>query len=320
MTRPFHILLALILLFAAGCSTYRVPHRDVSPPRTAPRVLEPTARFASPEINESSGIVKSTAYEGVYWTHNDSGDRARIFPVTRDGQNVGPSNGQGIKVLGATNIDWEDIASDHEGNLLIGAFGNNLNKRRDLSVYILPEPDPYEDTAARILKRVPFHLPEQQDFPPDEPNFDIEALFVANGNWYLLTKHRTDTETKLYRFDSRDPFESNPLTLVASFGARGFVTAADALADGSRVVVINYGSIWLFEPPSAQIGGKTLYDVDQLFQGRVFWRPIRAGQCEAVCFIDPETLLVTNEKGEFFEVKTDELIEVYTELLIDLKE
>jgi len=39
--------------------------------------LIPYATIDSDEIVESSGIIKSKKYPGVFWTHNDSGDSAR---------------------------------------------------------------------------------------------------------------------------------------------------------------------------------------------------------------------------------------------------
>ena len=48
----------------------------------------PTAIFDSRDIDESSGIVMSRQYPGIFWTHNDSGDLARLFAVRANGQLV----------------------------------------------------------------------------------------------------------------------------------------------------------------------------------------------------------------------------------------
>ncbi|MEM9227351.1 MAG: hypothetical protein AAGA45_05230 [Verrucomicrobiota bacterium] len=296
--------IGLSLLLVSGCATApdhapEVQHFKAAIRSQPPKKLQSSARFASAQINESSGIAKSQRYADVYWTHNDSGDSARLFPIRLDGNDVGPSAGQGIPVKGAVNRDWEDIASDHEGNLLIGAFGNNANRRRDLAVYVVPEPDPYVNGPAQVSRRVPFHFPEQRQFPPPDNNYDVEALFVADGTWYVLTKHRADTETRLYRFSQYSETKSNPLTLLASFSSRGMVTAADALPDGSKVAVLTYGSLWVFHPPLSDDGS---YEVERMFAGEFSWQPIRAKQCEAVCFIDSDMVLITNEQGELFVV------------------
>ncbi len=302
MTRLIPIFCATAALLWAGCTSSNVPYSRIQVPITGPRQIEPVATFHSHVIKESSGIVKSARYEGVYWTHNDSGDRARIFPVTIEGLTVALGDGLGIPVEFADNEDWEDIASDHAGNLLIGDFGNNANRRQNLRVYVVPEPDPSYAKQAIAKRVIPFHFPEQKEFPPAAANFDTEAIFVANDTWYVLTKHRADADTCLYRFDSYREDMSNTLTLVSSFGARGMVTGADALADGSRVAVLVYDNIWIFEPPEG--------DVDRLTEGKIYWRPYRLGQCEGICFIDADTLLVTNEDAELFVIPVTDLIQV----------
>ena len=81
---------------------------------------------------------KSWNYEDVFWVHNDSGDIARIFPVRRDGTSIIPpdSESDGVLIKNGSNLDWEDIAFDNMGNIVIGACGNNANKRKDLGIYV----------------------------------------------------------------------------------------------------------------------------------------------------------------------------------------
>jgi hypothetical protein len=63
--------------------------------------------------------------------------------------------------------------------------------------------------------------------------------------------------------------------------------------------VLTYNSIWLFES-----------ETGDYFHGKISWLPIKAKQCEAVCFDDDETLIITNEQKELFEVTLDMLIEI----------
>ena len=82
-----------------------------------------------------------------------------------------------MRIPDAVNIDWEDIAVDDAGNIIIGACGNNANTRRDLALYMIREPHPLATTMTRVWKRIDFHFPEQTDFPPEKANFDCEAVF-----------------------------------------------------------------------------------------------------------------------------------------------
>jgi hypothetical protein len=144
--------------------------------------LKPHAVVQHKPIDEMSGIARSRTYEGVFWVHNDSGDRARIFPIRLDGSVVIPpfvsrrdSSDrpedpsvvyEGIHIEGAVNIDWEDIAIDGD-TLYIADVGNNGNARRDLAVYVVKEPNPEATLQAHALKRVPVAYSDQKAFPDD---------------------------------------------------------------------------------------------------------------------------------------------------------
>lgn len=255
-------------------------------------VLEPCCSFECIFLSESSGIVRSRTDPEVFWTHNDSGDFARIFPIDREGTVIDSH----IRIKGASNRDWEDIATDDRGRLLIADLGNNLNTRRDLAIYIVPEPTPAGERAVEGARRIPVHYPDQQAFPPPLKNFDAEALFWARGSIYVLTKHRSDTATTLYRLDTMDEKASNPLTRLSSFDVGGQVTGADASADGRRVVVLTYGALWVFEA-----------DTDDYFRGSIRWLPITAAQCEGVCF-DGANIVITNEQRQIFRVPVERLL------------
>lgn len=268
-----------------------------------PNELEAYAQITPELINESSGIVKSRQYDNVYWTINDSGGEPALYPITFDGKGVKTKWAEkkdrpyeGIAVPDTVNVDWEDIALDDNGYLIIGAFGNNGNARKDLAVYYVAEPNPFEIWKTVSLKKVPFHYPEQKAFPPhkSEKNYDCEALFTKGNVLYLLTKHRGNHRTRLYRFDSMEPFVSNPLTLVDEFDlGKSSVTAADLSADGQRLAVLTYKAVWVFEQSDG---------TDRFLRGAVHWLPIKARQAEAICWNGSEELLITNEQRDLFTV------------------
>jgi hypothetical protein len=290
--------LCITVFLVAGCLCLAA---DVALPQRDAVTLTPVSMFDFDQINESSALVKSRLWDDVYWTLNDSGDWARIFPVNHQGQVIRPewnSDYQGVRIPNAVNVDWEEMATDNQGNLIIGACGNNGNARRDLALYILPDPLPQLTETTRASRMIRFYYPQQTSFPADPNNFDCEAVFCAFDNIYLLTKHRADTRTCLYRFDSLDPGKSNPVTLLDSFDAGGMVTAADATPDGTRLAVLTYNSVWLFES-----------ETDDYFNGAIYWLPISAKQCEAICF-DGDILRITNEQMELFELPISELEKV----------
>ena len=76
----------------------------------------------------------------------------------------------------------------------------------------------------------------------------LGAVFVRNGNIYVLIKNRSNSNTKLYRHDNPITDAINSLTFVDYFDIGGLVTGSDLPPDGKYVAVLTYRSVWLFEP------------------------------------------------------------------------
>lgn len=271
----------LVLLVPLSFSVHGAPDAGTSP-------LVSCGRLPAPVLDECSGIVASRRFPGVYWVHNDSGDRARFFAIDARGGLLAV-----VAVDGARNADWEDIAVDDSGHVYLGDFGNNRNLRRDLVVYVVDEPDPRASTGpihVPVGRRLPFHYTDQSGFPDSTRlDFDCEAFYWESGRLYLLTKHRSDVATTLYRLDPGAEGEQ-AIAPLGRLALGGPVTGADASRDGTLVAVLTYRRVLLFERPAT---GR------DLLSGRRVSVPIEAGQCEGICF-DGDRLLVTNEQGGLF--------------------
>lgn len=265
-----------------------------------------------------SGIVKSRRHPDTYWVHNDSGDSARIFAIHSDGSSVlptyskftrygdAPQDGkqqwEGFEVLYAQNVDWEDIALD-EHYLYLADVGNNTNRRRDLAIYAVSEIDPTASTRSAVVQRWPVVYPEQTEFPPEKWHYDSESLFTSDGSLYLITKHRDggllpgfEPGANLYRLDTRHTDQDNVLTRVDSTDLITAATGADVSPDGSRLAVLSYTALFLFDKPASG---------DQWLSST--WRRIPldrdvTGQAEAVAWEDDNTLLLTNEGRDIFRI------------------
>ena len=297
-------LILMFFLILSSCSINKISTVTVmKTPNIEPVTLQPYATFDYEEINESSAIIKSRVWDDVYWTLNDSGNKNRIFPFNRNGQlhraEWYKENQGGVYIAGTLNIDWEEMAVDNDDNIYICDCGNNGNARKDLCIYQLKDPLPLFTGSKNYFKKYHFYYPEQKEFPAKPNNYDCEAVFWANGKLYFLTKHRADSLTKLYRMDNMDDNIENPLTYLATFDIKGMVTAADVTPDGKKLAVLTYTSIWLFES-----------ETDDYFHGKISWLPISAKQCEAICFENDKTLLITNEQMELFEIPLEDLIRI----------
>jgi hypothetical protein len=253
------------------------------------------AMINSKMVNESSGIIQSRNFKNTYWTHNDSGDSARIFAITKQGNLISPKWSKrkynGLSIVDAHNIDWEDIANDNKGNLYIGAFGNNGNARRDLCIYELSEPNPQEILKTRSLNRYSFSYPDQKVFPPKHRNFDAEGFFKVNDSFYIFTKNRTDKKTKAYQLNNPKA-NNNVLKLLGEFDCKGLVTAADISWDGKYFVLLTYTSIHIFEFDETNIFSKHILDFNFKF----------TKQIEGICFEENNTLLISNENKKLYSI------------------
>jgi hypothetical protein len=267
----------------------------------------------SRKIRESSGLVKSRTHPDVFWTHNDSGDEPRIFAITARGEVLAE-----YEILGVEAVDWEDIAIDDSRNLYIADFGNNFNRRTDLTVYRVPEPDPRLGAGtARSDRKYEFRYSEQTRVPSHCPaNFDAEALFWMEGDLYVLTKHRSDLETVLLRIPGSAEETELVLHPLARFdvgkgrrmifGRRtrgvwhdffGMVTAADLSPDGRTLAILTYYAIFLYErTPEGDEAGRPfelLHHID--LDSR------RLGQVESIAWAD-DALIFGNENGALYRI------------------
>ena len=260
---PF--IFSFLALFSIGCA----PFLFASPPSFV---------FSSSEIDESSGIIKSRHYPNIFWTHNDSGDTARIFAVHENGKLVAE-----VEVEGAENVDWEDIAVGELGQIYICDIGNNGKDRDDLAIYLIPEPNPTTDKRVEVIQKIKFRYgsPSQSD---------AEACFFASGKIYILTKHKRKSLTELYRLDPTQ--QDQVAEKVSEYPMSGMVTGADVSVNGKTLAVLTYLGVHIFEKPKEN---------DNYLAGVHKTIDVFFGQAEGIAFNGSE-LLVTNEEGQLLKV------------------
>jgi len=270
-----------------------------------------------PPVNEISGIVRSDLSDNVWWVHNDSGDEPCIFAIDSTGTvHVAPWHEEdyaahagadssdkpmwpGVQLGDAAHIDYEDIAIE-DSTLYLGDIGNNGNARRDLGIYVIPEPFHY-DRRSRPMKHLPIAYPDQEAFPAEEWHFDAEALFIDDGTLYVLTKHRNgqqiDAEepgTKLYRLDTEYTDRVNMLTLVDRHASIPPPTAAALSPTGDRLAVLGFASVWIFPRPDDRTHWLSTKP------RRIPLPSEQSKQAEAVTWDSAHTLRIANEQRDVF--------------------
>lgn len=238
-------------------------------------------------LNETSGLL--VRGPNRIWSHNDSGNSPVLFLIDTLGKIVDMKT-----ITGAFNLDWEDLAEDAEGNVYIGDFGNNLNNRRALQIFKIPNPDLTEGDRIKAEK-IEFTYPDQKTYPPDslEMNFDMEAMIFKDGNLYLFSKNRTAPYSgisKIYKIPSEPGnYEAtliDSLSLGGNMMLESWVSGADISKDGKTVVLLGYDKIFLLN----------CLQGDDFSGSRLQTIPLNAfSQKEGVAFINGTELFITDE-------------------------
>lgn len=239
----------------------------------------------SKNIKEISGITKFTS-DTLLYAINDSGNDNTLFCLNQKGKIV-----KKLKIPNSKNVDWEDLAYDHQNNLYIGDFGNNYNNRKDLSIYKVSSI--FSDNIE--VSKIEFSLEDQKKFPPGKKNknFDIEAFIYRNGSFYLFTKNRSskfDGVTKLYKVS--DTPGKQIATLIGSYKTCDdsndcFISGAAINSTADKIALLTYNKIFILSD----------FKDDNLFNGRI--KKIKLNhfsQKEGICFKNDSTLLIVDEK------------------------
>lgn len=287
------------------------PLLDVEPSHELPAFkLAATARHSRMPVPENSSLENCTKAPNTFWTINDSQSGPYLFAITSEGNVIQPDFPskpyRGILLAGRRNIDWEALAADESGNLIIADIGNNLSNRRNLCFYIVPEPNPRDEKTA-TSRKVSFYYPTQDAFPDPSRNFDSESCFALNGFIYFFTKQWTNTETVLWRVNPETEAYQAAVP-VARFNVRGLVTDAALSAKRNRLAVLTYHSVWIFDLPEKDARGKR--DERRFFEKPRYRKiavPFSDWQLEGIAFLDDETLLISSESGALFRLPLSEI-------------
>lgn len=252
-------------------------------------------------MREISGM---TSLNGTtVWAHNDSGGEPNIYEIDVKTTQI-------LRVLtieNAKNVDWEDITHDEKGNMYIGDFGNNRQRRKDLCIY-KTSPISNENKMLVRSEKIKFSYADQTNFPPSKAmkNFDCEAFIHFKNNLYLFSKNHSrpySGYTKLYKLS--DEPGTHVAALIDSFrtgntAPLSWITAATLSPDQKKLVLLSSDKIFVFSD----------FEGDNFFKGKR--KKILLGsisQKEAAAFLDNETLVISDEKtvklvgGQLYKIR-----------------
>ncbi len=256
--------------------------------------IEKIGRFTDDRILECSGIVPSFRNIDCYWVHNDSGNAAEIYLVDKSGKTK-----LTVVLDGVKNVDFEDIAIAHpkdsaETSLIIGDIGDNLTRRKNLSLYILKEPK--LDSRANITIRpditIEFEFEGGEKHNCEGLAYDAigNRIFVANK---LSAKQILQSkEAALFAFDA-DFKTKNQKRVAKRIGMvpGQMVTGFDISLDGKALVLQNYLAGY-FLPITG-----TLEESISKNTYTMFSLPVQR-QSESICFTLDRKRLITASEGK----------------------
>jgi hypothetical protein len=236
--RNLNFLLLLFLLAFSCCQSQRKRSNDAAlyfKPGIVQGILD--KKF----IDEASGLVASRVNPGMLWTHNDSGDQARIFLIDSLGQFQST-----IWLTGALNRDWEDIAAgpgpeDGVSYLYIGDIGDNKAQYSYKTIYRIREPIVTEKKQyITEIDSIRFTLPDKVR--------DTEALMIDPHTRDLFIFSKREQAINLYRLPypqlTGEVMEAELVMRELPFTS---IVAADWSADGEEILIKNYQYVYYWK-------------------------------------------------------------------------
>jgi hypothetical protein len=230
-SRPAALLAAALLCLAGPAAAQPVEGAEL------------VMRLEDPRVVESSGLAVSRRHPGVIWTHNDSGDAARLFAVGGDGRTLAT-----LRLAGVAARDWEALAAgrDDQGRpaLFVGDIGDNRGTWDEVAVYRVREPAALGDaTVPAVRYRLGY---------ADGPR-DAEALLVDPRSNRLYVASKEEAGGGLYQAPARlATGRVNLLRRVAAVPP--VVTDGGFLPGGRGFVLRDYQTAHVFAAPGRPLG------------------------------------------------------------------
>jgi hypothetical protein len=216
--------------------------------------------------SEGSGVVASRSQPGVIWAIRDGGDsqpgrpRAALYAYQLAGDRLGELPGgrrlRAVPVPGTTNVDWEDLAADDQGDLWIADIGDNACRRDSITLYKVREPSP-SAVSARLLATYRYRYPDPLGGCRGR---DAESLFLVGGVPYIISKAAVPV---VYRARTLDARRTTTLKRVGALEsgtteAIVFPTGADLEAGGGRLAVATYATLAVYQASDPSRRGEAL--------------------------------------------------------------
>jgi hypothetical protein len=243
---------------ATGASTTTTTVADApAPVQASPPTFGSESTYCTlddPVIDESSGLAVSTWDATRLWTHNDSGDRARIFALAppKDGRCLTAGI---LNLRGVDAFDAEDLAPGPNHTLWFADIGDNIGQRKRIVVDRVTEPERVSGEMSVDAQRFRYAYPDVAH--------DAEALLVSprTGQLVIVTKGST-SKPRIYAAPGRPAATTAPapadvrrllsegdLNAPGSGGTFEAITGGAVSPDGRVIVLRTYLDAYIYTVP-----------------------------------------------------------------------
>ncbi len=225
------------------------------------------------EIDEASGIACSHIRSDLFWIHNDSGDKGRVFAVDSAAHAVATYYLKGIE-----NRDWEDICSgmiDGKSYLFVGEIGDNNAQYPTKMIYRFAEPQVKSGSSAVVdtisdIQTISFEYPDGVR--------DAECLMFdpQTKDLYIISKR----EDSIHVYQLPYPQATTGLATIQLVAVLPytFIVGGDISTDGTEILIKDYSSVYYFKRNTGQTISAALKAEPQLQAYEM------EPQGEAICF------------------------------------
>lgn len=223
----------------------------------------------------------------IIWVIEDAGNEVNLIGLNAKGNPT-----RTIRINNAKNHDWEDLTSDKQGNIYIGDFGNNNEKRKIFKILKVKHADLFKDEA--IAEVIEFTLPKKQG------SKDFEAFFIYNNTFYIISKETK----KFFVFKVPNVIGKHKAIAVTEHkfkGKHNRITAADISPNGKTIVLLNHDKLWKLSD----------FKRDDFFSGTIEKLDFNhSSQKEGICFKTNSSVIITDERkglegGNIYSFKLD---------------
>lgn len=234
-------------------------------------VVKPYCRIDYENLNESSGLEY---WQGAWWSHNDSGDGPYLYRS----DDLTFKNAKRFTVPGAKAVDWEEVTTLGD-DLVVCDIGDNRRRRDDLMLYRVT----WDAAEAKLSLKAAYSIA----YP--DGRHDAEAAVDIGGVLHIVTKHRGEGYTGVYRFAGLKQGERNVGELVGKLDVdeRVMITAGEHDPASGRTYLLSYTRLFVY---GEKLDGKPERSV-----------LIYAQQCESLC-VHEGAVIYGNEQQEIYRI------------------